>query len=216
VCWICPESLEQHSFWSENCLLSTDAPARASKWQTCLYWSIECSFLFWQCAAFNSKANTTNVNICAKYHWHEAEISLQARLIVLTRIWTILMRQGVADLLINKKFNFSGLLGAPCSNCRPLCYYTVYFIVFLCKRPPEPNWITMKKEAACPAETSEQTHCITWYKNPQTRHLISVHSKGYLRIFLTTFHIYISRLSRLWYFYLIQLGNSRSSGQHSA
>lgn len=46
--------------------------------------------------------------------------------------------------------------------------------------------------------------------------MISIHSKGYLHIFLTTFYIYISRLSRLRYFYLIQLGKSRSSDQHSA
>jgi hypothetical protein len=215
VCWICPESFEQYSVWSQNCVLRSDALARASKWQTCLYWYIECSFLLWQCAACSCKANTPNVNMWAQYHWYEAEIRPRTLLIALTRISRIRMRHEFADLLIKEKHNFQ-VVTARCSNCRPLCYYIVYLIVFLCKRPPESNWITLKMEAACSSEMSEQTQCNSWYWNPQNRRFVSIHSKSYWSVFLTAFYIYCSRLSNLWHVCLIQLGTSRSSGQHSA
>jgi hypothetical protein len=63
-------------------------------------------FLLWQCAACSSKANTPNVNMWVQYHWYEAEIGLWKRLIALTRISRVRMRQEFADLLTKEKYNF--------------------------------------------------------------------------------------------------------------
>jgi hypothetical protein len=46
------------------------------------------------------------------------------------------------------------------------------------KQPPETNSATLKMEAVCSSEISEQTHYTTRCKNPQGHYINNIHCKN--------------------------------------